>query len=765
MVAYMNGIHNNKDTEYKEYFDFIASAVIVTDSDGLINAANQSASTMFKQDFYKKRSRINFSDLIVKHETTDIESLIVKAHENTSQPIELQCINSMGGTLFASIMACCIGDNQYLFTITDISQYKINEDIAKEREKRLLDLTNNMHGAVYQFKFLPNKKPEFIYISDGVYDVFEITAEELKQDSNAIMRMYSGDERNGLKKAVLESFIEQKACELEYSITTPSGREKWIFAAAVPHRMSDGKLIWTGYSMDITEQKKAQERVKQSEQRLRVHTQSSPLAYIEWDTGIHVLDWNKAAEEIFGYTKEQAIGRHGFDLMVPPELYDDTNEVWDNLLRQSGNYQAKAKCIDKSGKTIYCEWHNTPLVNEKGKVIGITSIVHDISQRRRAEKALKLSEQRFKHVAELSSDWIWETDADGKFTYISSRYSKVIGIPAEKIVGKHLREMSVSDDPQKKKQWLKAIEDILDHKGFCDYEFQVELAERRSRWFKISGSPFFDKNGNYLGHRGTGTDNTEQRLAENALIESEEKFRHIAENTFDWFWQTGSNDCFSYVSDNFLKAVNLKSEEVIGRHIKEMLVSADNDQIKDWHKLLENIDARSQFKDFEFKLLLKGLGAKWYRVSGAPYYGSYGEYLGFRGAGVDITADRTAKLEQIKSQNRINDLLELVQSVVWETDENLNINFLSNDTEQNIGIDSSLLLGKNIKELFIGGDGFVSVEQEIESRRSFVGCTIDKAQIVTLGEGSEWVEVSGKPYYDSSHGFLGYRGICKRISE
>ncbi len=761
----MNGINNKKDDVYKKYFDFITSAVIVTDSDGFIDAANASASTMFKQDFSQKRTQINFSDLIVKHETTDIESLIVKAHENISQPIEVQCINAIGRTIITSIVVCCIGDNQYLFTITDISEYKINESIAKEREKQLLDLTNNMHGVVYQFIFLPNKKPEFIYVSEGVYDVYEITAEELKQDPNAIIRMYSGFERSGLTKAVLESFIQQKPCEMEYLITTPSGKEKWIFAAAVPHRMSDGKLIWTGYSMDITEQKQAQEKIRQSEQRLRVHTQSSPLAYIEWDTGIHVLDWNKAAEEIFGYTKEQAIGRHGFDLMVPQELYDDTNVVWDNLLRQSGNYRAKARCIDKSGKVIYCEWYNTPLVDEKGKVVGITSIVHDISQRRRAEKALRLSEQRFKHVAELASDWIWETDAEGKFSYISSRYSKVIGIPAEKIVGKHLREMNVSDDPKKKEQWLKAIEDILEHKGFCDYEFQVELADRRSRWFKISGSPFFDRHGEYLGHRGIGSDNTEQRLAENALIESEEKFRHIAETTFDWFWQTGSNDCFTYVSDKFLKAVNLKREEIIGRHITEMLVSADNDQIKEWHKLLENIDARKQFKDFEYKLIVRGSESKWYRVSGAPYYGSYGEYLGFRGAGVDITADRIAKVDQIKCQSRINELFELIQSVVWETGENLNVNFLSKNTVQKVGIDSTLLFGKNIKELFAGGDGFVSVEQEIDARRSFVSCAIDKSEELIVGESSGWVEVSGKPYYDSSHGFLGYRGICKRVSE
>ncbi len=755
---------------YKNCFDHIFSAIIISDKKGNIIAANPSANCLFEQDLLSVDRSINIHDLIADHEKHALEKIIETGVDFSGCcgdyiPQELQFISGSGKTLQTYTFATINKQGDIIFTITDISDAKKTEAISREREKHLLDLTNNLHGAVYQFVFVPNKKPEFLYVSDGLYELYEISKEELEQDPNALQKLFHGGDKSSVNTAALEAFLEKKTCELEYKIKTKSGKQKWIYAVANPHRMSDGKLVWTGYSMDITEQKQAQEKLIESEQRLRIHTQFSPLAFIEWDNDLHIMDWNITAETIFGFSRDEAIGRHAFDLFVPPELFEETKQVWDKLLRQTGGYKAVARCISKEGSYVYCEWYNTPLFDEKGNITGVTSMVLDVTKRKEAETALKESEQRFKNVAEVASDWIWETDTEGKFTYVSDRYSKVIGIPAEKVIGKHLRDMYVSEDPRKKKEWLQAVDDILNHKGFWDYEFQVEMSGQRSRWFRISGAPFFNKQGVYLGHRGTGTDTTEQRSAENALMASEEKFRHIAETTYDWFWETDSNDCFTYVSEGFLKSLKMEKDNVIGRHVKEMLVVSRNDQIKSWYKFLEDIDARKSFSDYEYQAPGKDDKQQWFKVSGAPYYGHYGEYLGFRGAGVNITKEKLAHLDQEKCSKRMLELMDLMGIVVWETDQQLNLNLLSENFEQNINCDRKKLLGRKIKELFVDETNIASIRDEIIARQSFTDIVVTVPAIEADSDNTNMLKVSGKPYYDSTHEFLGYRGTLQSIEK
>lgn len=755
---------------YRNCFDYIFSSIIICDKEGNIIAVNPSAKCLFQKELFNPNNPINIYDLIAGHEKNVLDNIIESGLNFSGscpdyKPQDLQFITGSGKTILTNTFASLNSEEHIVFTITDISEPKKAEAIAKEREKQLLDLTNNLHGVVYQFIYAPNKKPDFLYVSDGVYDVYEITPEGLKQDPMSVQKILAGEDKNIVAKAALEAFLEKKTCEIQYQIKTKSGKKKWIYAVANPHRMSDGKLIWTGYSMDITEQKQAQEKLKDSEQRLRIHTQFSPLAFIEWDNDIYVRDWNIAAEKIFGFSREEVLGKHAFDLIVPPELFSETREVWDKLLKQIGGYKAAARCINKAGNYVYCEWYNTPLFDEKGNIIGVTSMVLDVTKRKLAEDALKESEQRFKNIAEVASDWIWETDAEGRFSYVSDRYSKVIGIPAEKVVGKHLRDMYVSDDPRKKKEWLQAVDDILNHKGFWDYEFQVDIAGQRSRWFRISGAPFFDRHGSYLGHRGTGSDTTEQRTAENALIASEEKFRHIAETTYDWFWETDSNDCFTYVSESFLQSLKMEKQDVIGRHVKDMLAVSRNDHIKSWYKFLEDIDARKAFSDYEYLTPAKDENQQWFKVSGAPYYGNYGEYLGFRGAGVDITTEKHVLLEQEKCHQRMLELVGLMGVVVWETDQQLNIKLLSENFEDVIACDKQKFMSRNVKELFIDEPSDISIRDEIISRRSFTDLVVTVPIIEVDNDKTNMLKVSGKPYYDSAHEFLGYRGIIKSVEK
>jgi len=140
---------------------------------------------------------------------------------------------------------------------------------------------------------------------------------------------------------------------------------------------------------DITERSKAKEALRASEQRLSFHVQQAPLAFIEWNTNLEASDWNPSAERMFGYSKEEAIGRHATELIVPEHNKDLVDFDWSELAKLQGGVRSATPNVTKDGRTIVCQWYNTPLIDEDGRVIGLASLAEDITERTQWEEELK----------------------------------------------------------------------------------------------------------------------------------------------------------------------------------------------------------------------------------------------------------------------------------------------------------------------------------------------------------------------------------------
>lgn len=136
---------------------------------------------------------------------------------------------------------------------------------------------------------------------------------------------------------------------------------------------------------------KNKEALKEANKRLTLHIQNSPLAFIEWNENLEVVEWNPAAERIFGFSRAEALGSHAYELIVPEHQHKAIEKVWQNILNQTGGSFNINENITKDGRIITCEWYNTPLKNDEGKVIGLASMAQDISERKQLEQDLEKS--------------------------------------------------------------------------------------------------------------------------------------------------------------------------------------------------------------------------------------------------------------------------------------------------------------------------------------------------------------------------------------
>lgn len=133
---------------------------------------------------------------------------------------------------------------------------------------------------------------------------------------------------------------------------------------------------------------RVEKQLRKATQRLYLHFEQNPLAVIEWDTNFKVVDWNPAAERIFAYTKEEALGHSAEELILTENSIEHVSEIWRDLLSGIGGCRSTNENRTKEKNIIFCEWYNTPLVNEKNEIIGVASMVEDITKQKRSEEKI-----------------------------------------------------------------------------------------------------------------------------------------------------------------------------------------------------------------------------------------------------------------------------------------------------------------------------------------------------------------------------------------
>jgi len=174
---------------------------------------------------------------------------------------------------------------------------------------------------------------------------------------------------------------------------TAAGVTRLYLATKGPFRDPSGKMIGLlGICRDITDRKRAGEEVRQSQEKLKIHIESTPLAVVEWDLEFRVTSWNPSAERLFGYSRDEALGKHA-SFIVPAQYRQQVEQVWQQLITRKGGSRSTNDNLTKNGRVITCEWYNTPLVDEADRVLGVASFVQDITERVALEERFRQAQK------------------------------------------------------------------------------------------------------------------------------------------------------------------------------------------------------------------------------------------------------------------------------------------------------------------------------------------------------------------------------------
>lgn len=274
--------------------------------------------------------------------------------------------------------------------ITNERKLAETQDALKKSQEMLHSVMENTTAVI----FIKDTEGRYLMVNSRCEKLFHMKKNELtgKTDYDFFPKEMADVFRVNDKKV----FKANKPLELEENVIQDDGMHTYI-SIKFPLYYSSGKpYAVCGIATDITDRKRREELHKQTLGQLQTSIQQMPIAYIVWDQDFRVLEWNNAAERIFGFTKEETIGKKALDMIVPARIRPLIQETVNQLLAgHPSSYSEKDNNIRKDGTLISCNWNNTPLRDKQGKVTAILSMAEEVTERLQVEKALHNIATRF----------------------------------------------------------------------------------------------------------------------------------------------------------------------------------------------------------------------------------------------------------------------------------------------------------------------------------------------------------------------------------
>ena len=386
------------EEKFRKIFETSPIAMSVADSGGKIILINEKFTEKFGYtlndipdlDAYFKKVYPDdqIREEIVSEWTNDVEKARIGGTMIEPHEVIITCRD---GSRKNVVILGALFHESILAIFNDITDIKKAEKALKDSQERYSLAVEGVNDGIWDW----NLATDEVYFSRRYKAILGYGDNEFVNDLDEWKKRIHPDDVARVIKAntdYIRGLVPK--LEVEYKILHKDGRYRWILGRGICLRDNTGKAYrMAGSHIDITERKRDEEELRRANERLTFHFMQAPLGYIEWNEHFEVIDWNPAAEKIFGYSKEEAISLHAFQIIVPEEVQREVTPVWEELLAQTGGSYYVNENVRKDGKRLICEWHNTPLKDKDGKVIGIASIVQDITERKKLEKELEMSHE------------------------------------------------------------------------------------------------------------------------------------------------------------------------------------------------------------------------------------------------------------------------------------------------------------------------------------------------------------------------------------
>jgi PAS domain S-box-containing protein len=382
--------------------------------------------------------------------------------------------------------------------------------------------------------------------------------------------------------------------------------------------------------------------LKASEEKYRDLIENEKDIIYTLDVKGNITFSSPAVEKILGYRPEEVEGKK-FMLLIHEEWKEKALKDFSDTI-ETGEIISETVLLDKKGRPHFVEYSSTT-IKDGNTVIGTRGIARDITERKKAEEALRKSEEHYRMLAEKMNDGLSQIDENGNYVYVNERYGQILDYSPEEMIGRHWSEFY-----DKNTQKIMNDQLVLRKEGIVEpYELMTTTRDGRNIYLRVSPQSIFDEDGMYRGSISLKTDITEHKKAQKELADTREQLQFAIDGSgvglWDWYVQTGK----AIFNEKWANIIGYTLEEIQPVSIDTWIKYAHPEDMKKSNAVLE-LHFQGKTETYECETRMKHKLGHWIWVldrGKVVEWDTDGKPLRMTGTHLDITERKRAE-EQIE---------------------------------------------------------------------------------------------------------------------
>jgi PAS domain S-box-containing protein len=628
----------------------------------------------------------------------------------------------------------------------DSTEHKKAEDVLRRSHKEWEDTFN----AISDWVAVTDLKARILRTNRIGEDFTGIPLPEIVGQS--CCKLIHGSDKH-IAGCPLQKMLHTRQCE-SAELKVPA-TNRWLMVTIDPVTDEAGNLVGAVHiTRDITERKKAEEELKQLEEFRKSIIENANIWLDVLDEKGNVKIWNKAAEEISGYTSDEVVGhRKIWEWQYPdPEYREKIFKKAEKIIQGETVEDFETEITTKSGEKRIISWYSRNLISEHGNSIGSVALGRDITKHKQVENELR----KFKTISDKAGYGVSIVDLEGNVIYNNTAYDRMHGYTPGELISKHL---SIFHTEQQMANVNRLIEQLNREGNYVAEEVWHKRNDNSEFPTLMTGTLIKDANGTPLFMAGTSIDITDRKKAEEALRQSEKKYKDLFENAQEAIVTVDLEGRITDVN-KLVEEYGFNRQELIGKKLFDFVPEYDRARsVRDFEILVGGNPVKGEMD----VITPKGIAIVEYRDN--PIVRS-GEVIGVQILLADITDRRRAEEALRREHNLLRLLIDNLPYTIYAKDCKSRF-ILGNDAVVKYeGFQCEKeLLGKTDFDLYpeeLAASFYDREQQVIQKDQPMIneeGLYLDK-------QGNEqWVLVTKVPLRDENGKIVGLVGINRDITE